>query len=151
MNVPHSDIASPKKRLGRWLGVAHCVGSDLCYWVLDSNGKVLARATVQHIVQDDRDNPEINLNIDKSNKDANNRLDDENFIIEGAESKVYLQDVTLNTDEENNKDKYQQSEVDDYTPEGYDELVSPKVLISKGDQSVLGSVIGRNVTVKVTQ
>ena len=37
---------------------------------------------------------------------------------------MYLQNVTLNTDEENGENKYQQPEVDDYTPEGYDELLS---------------------------
>ena len=87
MDVSHSDIASPEKRLGRWLGVAHRADSNLCYWVLNSNGKVQARTTVQHVVQEDCDNQEINLKIDKSNKDVNNRLYDENFIIEGGESK----------------------------------------------------------------
>ena len=125
------------------LGVAHHVGSDLCYWVLNNNGKVLVHTTVQYVVQDDCDNPEINLKIDKFNKDVNNRLDDENFIIEGGESKMYLYDATLNTDKENGENKYQQPEVDDYTPEGYDELISAEVLIPKGDQSVLGTVIGR--------
>ena len=77
MNVPHSDIASPKKRLGRWLGVAHRVGSDLCYWVLNNNGKVLVHTTVQYVVQDDCDNPEINLKIDKFNIDVSPELGDE--------------------------------------------------------------------------
>ena len=40
--------------IGRWLGVAHRVGSDMCYWILKSNGHVLARTTVQHV-------PEIDL------------------------------------------------------------------------------------------
>ena len=83
----YSDAASPEKSLGSWLGVAHRVDSDLCYWILNSNGKVLARTTAQHVVQEDCDNQEINLKIDKSNKDVNNRLYDENFIIEGGESK----------------------------------------------------------------
>ena len=56
---------------------------------------------------------------------------------------MYLQDVTLNTDAENGENKYQQLEVDDYTPEGYDELISGEVLIPNRDQSVLGTVIGR--------
>ena len=56
---------------------------------------------------------------------------------------MYLQGLTLNTGKENDENKYQQPEVDDYTPEGYDELISAEVLIPKGDQSVLGTVIGR--------
>ena len=97
---------NPEKRLGRWLGVAYRVGSNLCYWVHNSNGKVLACTTIQHAVQDDHDNPEMNLKIDKFNKDVNNRLGYENFMIEGAESKMYLQGVTLNTDKEDGKNKY---------------------------------------------
>ena len=80
-DVPHFDIASPEKRLERLLGVAHHVGSDLCFWVLNSNGDVLVG-----VVQDDCDDPEINLKNDK----FNNRLEDEIFIIEGTESKMYL-------------------------------------------------------------
>ena len=39
------------RRLGRWLGVAHRVGSRLCYWILLGTGKVIAFATVQHLTQ----------------------------------------------------------------------------------------------------
>ena len=45
-NVLHLDTAFPEKKLGRSFGVAHCVGSDLCYWILKSNGKILARTPV---------------------------------------------------------------------------------------------------------
>ena len=34
-------------KLGRWLGIAHRVGSALTYWILKSNGQVIARSTVQ--------------------------------------------------------------------------------------------------------
>jgi hypothetical protein len=47
------------RRLARWLGVAHCVGSDLCYWLLLSTGHVVARTTVQHVTREDILNPEI--------------------------------------------------------------------------------------------
>lgn len=39
--------------IGRWLGVAHRVGSALCYWVLKPNGQVIARSTVQHVTKAD--------------------------------------------------------------------------------------------------
>ena len=35
--------------LGQWLGVSHRVGSALCYHVLNSNGKIESRKTVQHV------------------------------------------------------------------------------------------------------
>lgn len=45
--------------LARWLGVAHRVGSEMCYWVLLQNGRVVARTTVQHVTKDDADKPAI--------------------------------------------------------------------------------------------
>jgi hypothetical protein len=38
--------------LGRWLAVAHWVGQALCYYILTSNGQVIARTTVQPIPQE---------------------------------------------------------------------------------------------------
>ena len=35
-----------KKYLGRWLGVAHRVGQSMVFWIMNDNGKVIARSTV---------------------------------------------------------------------------------------------------------
>ncbi len=35
-----------KKHIGRWLGVAHRVGQAMVFWVMNANGKVIARSTV---------------------------------------------------------------------------------------------------------
>ena len=40
---PGTDTSEPVRRLGRWLGVAHQIGSDMCYWVIPVSGIVLAR------------------------------------------------------------------------------------------------------------
>ena len=47
------------EEIGKWLGVAHKVGSALCYWIFTKKGTVLARSTVQHIPNDDRNTPEF--------------------------------------------------------------------------------------------
>jgi hypothetical protein len=47
------DMASEQARLGRWLGIAHRVGSDMTYWILTETGNVIARSTVQHITTSD--------------------------------------------------------------------------------------------------
>jgi hypothetical protein len=41
--------------LGRWLGVAHRIGSAMSYYVLKSNGKVIARTTVQRVTLTERE------------------------------------------------------------------------------------------------
>jgi hypothetical protein len=39
--------------LGRWLGVAHSVGQAMTYWVLKSNGYVIARSTVRPLAPEE--------------------------------------------------------------------------------------------------
>ena len=41
------------KRLGRWLGVSHRVGSDLCYWLVTDSGQVVSKTSVEHVTRDD--------------------------------------------------------------------------------------------------
>jgi hypothetical protein len=73
--------AAENPRLGKWLGVAHRVGSDLCYWILDNNGNILARTTVQHVTDMDRQSPETAENIRVFNEGLDVRLDDENHVL----------------------------------------------------------------------
>jgi hypothetical protein len=40
-------------KLGRWLGVAHDMSSALTYWVLKSNGQIIARSTVRPLLPEE--------------------------------------------------------------------------------------------------
>jgi hypothetical protein len=42
-------MSDEQARIGRWLGIAHRIGSDMTYWILTEAGNVIARSTVQHI------------------------------------------------------------------------------------------------------
>jgi Reverse transcriptase (RNA-dependent DNA polymerase) len=42
--------------LGRWLGVAHEVGTALTYWILKSNGQIICRSTVRPLLPDEISN-----------------------------------------------------------------------------------------------
>ena len=64
--------ANPK--IGRWLGVAHRVGSALCYWILKENGSVLARSTVQHVTREDTLQDDVQGNIREYHTILNERL-----------------------------------------------------------------------------
>jgi hypothetical protein len=46
--------------LGQWLGVAHRVGGNLSYWIINSNVNVLARMPVQHVTEQEMNNIDIN-------------------------------------------------------------------------------------------
>jgi hypothetical protein len=39
--------------LGRWLGVSHHVGSDLCDWIVTDSGQVVLKTSVEHVTRDD--------------------------------------------------------------------------------------------------
>jgi hypothetical protein len=53
------DMAQEQRLVGRWLGIAHRIGSNMTYWILTKNGKVIARSTVQHITTADMAQPAI--------------------------------------------------------------------------------------------
>ena len=68
------------KRLGRWLGVAHCVGSLLCYWILTEAGKVIAQTTVQHVNTANLCNPATQTKVQDFTITVNQRLSDNQHI-----------------------------------------------------------------------
>lgn len=63
----HSPNSEDNPRLGRWIGVSHRVGSALCYWILPSSGRVLARTTVQHVTSDEMDTSETKARMEEFN------------------------------------------------------------------------------------
>ena len=81
------------RRLARWLGVAHRVGSNLCYWLLIESGKVIARTTVQHVTRKDVLNEDTKQQINQFNMAVTGRLTVIGFLTEDAgASTFYLQD-----------------------------------------------------------
>ena len=53
------------RRLARWLGVLHRVGSDLCYWLITDSGKVISMTSVEHVMRDDYLQEDLNKEIDE--------------------------------------------------------------------------------------
>ena len=49
----YKQYSEENPRIDRWLDVYHRVGSALCYWILTTEGKVIARTTVQHFTNDE--------------------------------------------------------------------------------------------------
>ena len=85
------EIDGSGRRLARWLGVAHRVGSDLCYWLLLESGKVIARTTVQHVIREDYLNADTMREIERFDSAVEERMSDQNFIIDDPDG-FYIQD-----------------------------------------------------------
>ena len=87
------DMTEDGRCLGRWLGVSHCVGSNLCYWLATQSGKVIACTTVQHVVRDDYLDTHIGEQINLFDRALEDRLNDANFYTDDAGDAVfYLED-----------------------------------------------------------
>ncbi len=91
ITIKKPKIDSSGRRLARWLGVAHQVGSNLCYWFLLESGKVIARTTVQHIVRDNYLNDDGKRNIESFDRSVKEQLSDQNFMADPAVG-FYFQD-----------------------------------------------------------
>ena len=37
------DVSDDISILARWLGISHCVGSDMCYWLITESGKLIKK------------------------------------------------------------------------------------------------------------
>ncbi|MHA7927589.1 MAG: Ty1/Copia family ribonuclease HI, partial [Marinobacter sp.] len=84
------------RRLGRWLGVAHRVGSDLCYWILTDSGRVIASTTVQHVTRGDLDSTEIAERVRTFDKRIDDRLDATGFQAQDMDGVTqYIEDIGL--------------------------------------------------------
>jgi hypothetical protein len=87
--------SSSGKRLARWLGIAHRIGSDLCYWLLLPNGSVIAPGTtVQHGTRTDLlESEEVKMQIEQFDEQVEQRLTDENFVVDNLSvAGFYLED-----------------------------------------------------------
>ena len=83
-------VGDDPRQLARWLGPSHRVGSDLCYWLITESGKLLSNSSVQHVTRDDYLNPEKKAQIEEFNRKLEERLDDRNFMVEGAGEYAHL-------------------------------------------------------------
>ena len=75
----HPSISAKAGELARWIGVAHRIGSDMCYWLMPKSGVAVSNTTVQHVTRDDMLDPNIQQEITVFNKTLTERLDDTNF------------------------------------------------------------------------
>jgi hypothetical protein len=86
------DMTDEQAKLGRWLGIAQRVGSDMTYWILTESGKVIARSTVQHIAVSDMATDEMKNRVHAFDLRLIERLTDDAFVIPLPDGIFYLQD-----------------------------------------------------------
>jgi hypothetical protein len=89
------DVIDYTRRLARWLGISHRVGSDMCYWLITESGQIISKSSVEHVTQDDYLQEDTKKHIEEFNRKLEERLDDANFTLEGDEDVdlAYLEDI----------------------------------------------------------
>jgi hypothetical protein len=137
-DATHLVMTEDNPKLGGWLWVAHRVGSNMCYWVINKKGNVLARTTVQHVPALDLKSDQTREKADAFERTHHERLNDANFIANNAEAGgFYMEDVIFNDDELTETNAIEQ---DDYTNDAYDQYVGAELLLPHGDKMVHGKV-----------
>ena len=139
---PKSD---ERPMVGRWLGVAHNVGSSMCYYVLTKKGTVLARTTVHPIPDIDR-----TLNVFKANcveldagikETIGDGVHDDDF--QAAPKGIFGDVADQFVPYEDHEIDPGIQEADDFTADTLDKYLSAEVMLPRGDTFVRGKVTGR--------
>ena len=149
-----ADTAEEQRHLGFWLGIAHRIGSDMCYWVLTKSGKVLARTTVQHVTAEEQAEPRMAERIQEFRMIVENRLDDRNFTDWESMGPGFLEDLqpmpedhvqkgVVPTDKEYGKMiQEEKPDVEDLEEE-YDNYLGAQIQLDVGGEKLLGTVVKR--------
>ena len=125
---PTHELTEDKAEIGRVLGVAHRVGSDLCYWILTVTGRIIARTTVQHVTTQDQTLPSIKAKMEDFDAKIKEKFDDHRHREEVPVNGLTLDDEDLN-DEPESEPKVEQ---DEYTDEAYDAYLGAELLVPSG-------------------
>jgi hypothetical protein len=145
--IYYEDLLFPdtKRKIARWLGVAHRVGQALCYWLLANSGQVIARTTVQQLTDDELLSPVIQQEIRDFDLQVSQVLASDTFWNSDSSfddifsNDVYGQECVEPYDP--SAEMPNQNEFPDY--DSYDQYISAQVLLPRGDSYEKGTVIRR--------
>jgi hypothetical protein len=141
-----ADMSEGQRLLGRWLGIAHRVGSDMTYWIMTQSGQVIARSMVQHVTTSDLSNTAVREAIENFDNAVNQRLAKENhvnidlgvFYIEDEDVNDALNDGNIPTD-----DEYGDMIIEprpDVDVETYDQYLNAEFVVNRDGEPVRARV-----------
>jgi len=132
LHTPTNDMLDETTQIGRWLGAAHNVSSNLCYYVLSITGHVLARATVRRVTDTEMQDPNVKTKLAEFDRTINSSL-----VVQVVDDLPPLPD--LETDDE--PDTYNDIiERDDVTDEAFDRYLNTELTLDRGGEVLSGTV-----------
>ncbi|KAI2506538.1 Reverse transcriptase (RNA-dependent DNA polymerase) [Fragilaria crotonensis] len=149
-----TDMNNEQARIGRWLGIAHRVGSDMTYWILTRAGHVIARSTVQHITVTDMAIDAIRDQVSAFDNDLAIRMNDENFQLDHPNPVFYLQDdVPFEADaadddippdaEYGDMNQPAKRDADDIEFDSFDQYLNSEFLVNNDGETAMARVVKR--------
>jgi len=135
-----ASFPEPKICLGRWVGVAGDVGQAMTYWILTSQCTVIARSSVIRLQDYELRDPLILSQQEQFTTQLHERKR-LSLTLEEPFVTVDDKEEVLSPDEE--ETIYKTPEMDEYTPESFDEYLSAQVTLPVGDRNLRGEVIRR--------
>ncbi len=134
---PNPSLSQHDRELARWMGVAHRVGADMCYWLMPVSGVPVVNSSVQHVTAEDLRDPQIKERVEDFNHRLDVRLDDTNFVLANGDIDEYypedvyevpIQDIAENGDPYNGDIALnERPEADDV--DSYDKLIGATFLL----------------------
>jgi len=125
-----------RESLGRWLGPAHNIGQALCYYILKSNGQVIARTSVRALTEDELNDPADKLHHDEFDKSITEAI--------GSFDPDLIQGIPIDEPKEPLLEPpISPLEPAQHTTYGPDTLINASIILPRGDRSELGKVVRR--------
>jgi hypothetical protein len=143
------DMNIEQRKLGRWLGVAHCVGTKMTYWIITKSAHVLARSTVQHVTIAKMGTDKIKAQVNDFNTALEIRLADDNFVIEEP-GIFYMDDEEPDPDDHHliptdkeygNMIQEPKPDIDDIKT--YDKYLNSEFVVDRAGKQVRAKVVKR--------
>jgi hypothetical protein len=147
--VDGHDIAAPRKKVARWLGVAENVeASPLTYVVLPASCRVELRSSVFPLTADDKLDEAVIAEIKALDEAIAQKLGDKVVDEDVIEFQVIPHDIFDDDVESDDQETCEEPEstmpdADDYTPDVFDQYLTAEVLMEHGGQLQRGTVKAR--------
>jgi hypothetical protein len=113
----------------------------MCFYVLGNNGKIVSRSSVQHLTQIEMMKDDIKARLEAIENEIQGRLRDDGFECRHEyENAFYIDD---DDDELEPEEPNEMPEIEEYTPEGYDEYIGAQIMVPKEDGRIQGTIVKR--------
>ncbi len=147
---PAVQFPEDPKKFGRWIGVAHDVGSSMTFCILPASCRVLARLTVFPLSQDGMDDPRMKSKLVELDLTVAEKIWNAIEDVDDALIGLYPQipdDIFLPDAESGDHEPVDGADIlheaDDFTPEAYDEYLMAEVLLPYMGEMTKAKVVGR--------